>query len=412
MNEPSGGSSAAGPSTVAYAPKGGYKLVREYLMGDVLGEGSQGKVRDAVHSESLRRVAIKIINTAKLRKVRNAEANLRRELTIHRRLKHAHVVEMIDSFAVEEKQKVYVVLEHVSGGSLQDLLDGMTGGVLPAPMTRHFMRQLLDGLAYCHAQGIVHRDIKPSNLLVTIDGVLKVADFGSAEELDPYDASDACSKSKGSPAFQPPEVAAGNASFPGFAVDVWAAGVTLYLLSSGRVPFAGSSLMALFENIARGEYEMPESILADAPLAHLASQLLCCDHATRIGVDGALRHEWLHANGARLRWGEAERALVGAVPKGTKRSQAVLRAVARMYGEELLSEPEGHATVLATPFDAALGHDDDAALEAELHADSSPSATASAPGAAPAAGTGDAASASSGSVHWSGALSADAEDEP
>ena len=55
---------------------------------------------------------------------------------------------------------------------------------------------------------------------------------------------------------------------------------------------------------------------------------------------------------------------------------------------------------------------DDAALEAELHADSSPSATASAPGAAPAAGTGDAASASSGSVHWSGALSADAEDEP
>ena len=77
------------------------------------------QVREALDSESLRRVAIKIINLRQLRKVRNAEENMRRELTIHRNLKHKHVVEMLEHFIVAEKQKLYVVLELVPGGSLQ-----------------------------------------------------------------------------------------------------------------------------------------------------------------------------------------------------------------------------------------------------------------------------------------------------
>ena len=133
-----------GEELITRAEKPAFKMLRHYVAGAVIGIGSQGKVRDALNSSTLQRVAIKIANLGKLRKIRNAEANLRRELRLHRRLKHRNVVDMIESFTIEEKQKVYVVLEHVSGGSVQDLLDSMPGGVLPTGMTRTFMRQARD----------------------------------------------------------------------------------------------------------------------------------------------------------------------------------------------------------------------------------------------------------------------------
>ena len=125
------------PVSLEYAPKPPYKLVRQYVMGEIIGEGSQGKVREALDSRTLRRVAIKIVNLNKLRKIKNAEAGLQRELSIHRRLKHPHVVEMIERFQIEanEKQKVYVVLEHVPGGTLQSLVEGMPESVLPPTHT-------------------------------------------------------------------------------------------------------------------------------------------------------------------------------------------------------------------------------------------------------------------------------------
>ena len=300
---------------VHFPSKPPYKMVNNYLLGAVLGEGSQGKVREALHAVTLRRVAIKRLKLQQLRKLRNAEASLRRELAIHRRLKHKHVVELIEYFLVEEKLKVYVVLEHVWGGSLQDVLDGAPGGFLPVGMARRLMRQLFVGLDYVHSQGVVHRDVKPANLLVTADGIVKLADFGSAEELHRYEASDACCKSKGSPAFQAPEVAAGHVTFSGFKVDVWAAGVTLFLLMSGHTPFEGSSLMHLFENIAKGEFEIPPRLRGDGLLVMLLGALLALDQNARLSVRDALSHPWLAPHHEDEAWTERERALVTSVAR-------------------------------------------------------------------------------------------------
>lgn len=310
----------------------GYKLVRQYMMGDVLGEGSQGKVREALHSETLRRVAIKIVNLRQIRKVCSAEASLRRELSIHRRLKHVHVVNLFEHFMLEEKQKVYVVLEHMPGGSLQDVADTVPGRVLPTRMSRRFLRQLFEGLDYCHSQGVIHRDIKPSNLLVSTEGILKIADFGVAEQLSLFDESDTCSKSRGSPAFQPPEVAAGLEHFSGFKVDVWAAGVSLYLVATGSVPFEGTSLVNLFANIEKGDFSIPPCIADDAPLLALIRGLLAADQAERHSVKEALRSSWLGTGDDG--WTDEQRALMQSITH-TNRSFAVLRSVARMYGEVL-----------------------------------------------------------------------------
>jgi serine/threonine-protein kinase 11 len=258
------------------------KMCQQYAMGEVLGEGSQGKVREALDSVTLRRVAIKIVNLRVLRTVRNAEENLRRELRIHRRLKHANVVELIEDFKLltDEKHKWYIVMELVMGGSLQDICDAAPGHVLPDSLTCRFTRQLLGGLEHCHSRGVVHRDIKPSNLMVSTDGVLKICDFGVADELDNYAEGDLTCKFRGSPAFQPPEVArGGEEEFSGCLVDVWAVGVCVFLMATGRAPFEGSTLMNLFANIEKGEYTIPPRIEANAPLGHMLRGLLHLEQA-------------------------------------------------------------------------------------------------------------------------------------
>ena len=108
---------------------------------------------------------------------------MKRELKIHRRLKHEHVVELLEVLEIKkpDKEKQYIVLELINGGSLQDILDELPTHVLPVRLAARIGRQLFRGLEYIHSKGVVHRDIKPSNLMVTSDGVLKITDLGVAE---------------------------------------------------------------------------------------------------------------------------------------------------------------------------------------------------------------------------------------
>ena len=115
------------------------------------------QVKEAIDSNTLKRVAIKIVNLRQLRKVRNAEESVWQELKIHRKLKHPNVVELIEQFVLEEKQKLYAVLEYVSGGNLQDVANEMPEGVLPLHIASFFMRQARRPSARCALPGHFHR---------------------------------------------------------------------------------------------------------------------------------------------------------------------------------------------------------------------------------------------------------------
>jgi serine/threonine-protein kinase 11 len=111
------------------------KFVAQYLFGEQVGEGSYGKVKEAFDSETLQRVAIKIMKRARLKKIPNGEENVKREISLMRRLKHPNVVQLLEVLYNDEKKKMYVVLEFCSG-NLQDVIENAEGKKLGPGQTQ------------------------------------------------------------------------------------------------------------------------------------------------------------------------------------------------------------------------------------------------------------------------------------
>lgn len=92
------------------------KMVGKYVMGDILGEGSYGKVKEVLDSENLCRRAVKILTKRKLRRIPNGEQNVQREIQLLKQLKHKNVVALLDVLYNDEKQKMYLIMEYCVGG--------------------------------------------------------------------------------------------------------------------------------------------------------------------------------------------------------------------------------------------------------------------------------------------------------
>lgn len=269
------------------------KMVGKYVMGDVLGEGSYGKVKEMLDSQSLCRRAVKILKKRKLRRIPNGEQNVQREIQLLRILRHKNVIELVDVIFNDEKQKMYLVMEFCVG-VLQDMLESSPGKKFPQRQAHDYFLQLLDGLDYLHGQGVVHKDIKPGNLLLTLDQTLKITDFGVAEALDMFSQEDICYTGQGSPAFQPPEIANGAEQFSGTKVDIWSSGVTLYNMTTGRYPFEGDNVYRLLEAISRGPPAPPPASVGPA-LSALLVHMLNRDPTLRPTVHEIRRHAWVQA---------------------------------------------------------------------------------------------------------------------
>lgn len=263
------------------------KFIGKYVMGDVLGEGSYGKVKEVLDSETLCRRAVKILKKKKHLKLPNGE--IQREIKLLRILKHKNVINLVDVLYNDEKRKMYLIMEFCVCG-LQDMLESTPLKKLPLWQAHDYFCQLLDGLEYLYSKGIVHKDIKPGNLLLTLDGTLKISDFGVAEALDMFSIDDTCKMGQGSPAFQPPEIANGCETFSGFKVDIWSSGVTLYNITTGQYPFEGDTIYKLYENIGKGEYTIPEEV--EEPLRSLIEGMLQKEAENRFSLQQIKKHPW------------------------------------------------------------------------------------------------------------------------
>ncbi|XP_039251629.1 serine/threonine-protein kinase stk11-like [Styela clava] len=274
------------------------KIYGKYLFGDMLGEGSYGKVKEVLDTETLCRRAVKIVKKRKLKRIPNGEANVKKEIELLHKLHHKNVIELVEVMYNKEKQKLYMVMEFCVA-NVQEMLDSAPQKKFPVWQSHNYFCQLIIGLSYLHSQHIVHKDIKPGNLLIACDSTLKISDLGVAEALNMFSQDDKCRTSQGSPAFQPPEIANGHEFFPGFKVDIWSSGVTLYNFCTGLYPYEGNNIYQLFENISKGSYTIPDE--CDEHLQTVLHGMLEYDAYKRFDVNDIMATEWFRRKHPRLK---------------------------------------------------------------------------------------------------------------
>jgi len=320
-----------------------YKVVKQWLFGAVLGEGSYAKVKEVLHIETLERAAVKIIKKRRLRKIINGEQNVKAELQLLRRLQHNNVIHLIDFHYNPDKEKIYIFMEHCVI-TIQDLLDTADHKRLPTHQTHRYFLQLVDGLDYLHDARVIHKDIKPGNLLLTRAQILKISDFGVAEELDKYTAQDICYQSTGTPRFQAPEIAAGLNSFKGTASDIWAAAVTLFNCITGLYPFNGDNIYHLYEKIEKCELTIPSMPELTNDLETLLRGMLLKDFNARFTLTQIRESVWFRRRHPPLTVDHFEQ--VASVRRELNNcSTTCFAALCHMHGQEAPQMPiEGEDT--------------------------------------------------------------------
>lgn len=246
------------------------ELLPGYEVGGELGRGGMGVVRSGVHHQLGRKVAIKQLPPVLADKA-DVRARFVAEARVLASLDHPHIVPVYDY--VERDGVCALVMEQLPGGTVWSLF---TERGLEPPAACATVMVTCAGLHYAHDAGILHRDVKPENLMFSGSGQLKVTDFGIAKVVGGGDAlATAAGDILGTPAYMAPEQAEGRELGP--AADVYATGVMLYELLSGRLPFAedGGALAIIYRHV----YEDPIPILdiaphVPAPLADVAMRAL------------------------------------------------------------------------------------------------------------------------------------------
>jgi serine/threonine-protein kinase len=214
----------------------GQTLAGRYELRALLGRGGMGEVYEAADHRLDRTVAVKVLRE-ELARDRRFVARFHREARTAARLQHPSIVAVHD-FG-EDDGRVYLVLEHVPGRTLFDVLR-VEGPLAPA-RAAGIGAHVAEALAHAHARGVVHRDVAPGNVMVRTDGTVKVLDFGIARAVQGSGHGGSVT-AQGTLAYAAPEVLAGERSDQ--RVDVYGLGAVLYELLTGRPPFTGDDVAA------------------------------------------------------------------------------------------------------------------------------------------------------------------------
>jgi len=228
---------------------GRYEIEKE------LGKGAMGIVYQAHDPQIDRRVALKVLRPERVTSEDFAQRFLKEARAIGR-LSHPHIVTVYD--VGNDHGTVYIAMEFLDGRPLDEILREKS---LDLKDIVNIGIQVAKSLDYAHGQRIVHRDIKPSNIMLTSDGIVKITDFGIARIEDPAAAQlTQAGEILGTPTYMSPEQVSGQA-VDGRS-DLYSLGVILYETSTGRRPFTGKNIAAIFNAITS---EVPEDPMASEP---------------------------------------------------------------------------------------------------------------------------------------------------
>jgi serine/threonine protein kinase/Flp pilus assembly protein TadD len=234
--------------------------ISHYRILEKLGEGGMGEVYKAEDSKLKRTVALKFLpehlaasEQDRIRFIQEAQAASA--------LNHPNVCTI---HGIEESSgRVFIVMEFVDGQTLRDqLTEAGSSSPIQAKQAINITIQIAEGLSAAHNKGIVHRDIKPENIILTKEGVAKIADFGLARSLQLAQASGEESIA-GTIAYMSPEQLRGESL--NHLTDIWSLGVVLYEMVSGSRPFTGEYEEALKYTIVHEKHPSLSSLRTDIP---------------------------------------------------------------------------------------------------------------------------------------------------
>jgi hypothetical protein len=225
-----------------------------YQILDVLGAGGMGSVYRARDIKTGKEVAVKVLKDS----LGNTDAVERffREVKAAIQVHHQNIVEIHDYG--QHRDKLYCVMELLEGKDLLKILDESDGRKLPWETVKPIVLQMCRGLGAAHKLRIIHRDLKPGNIIIVPNGGkhgVKIVDFGLAKQMD--NRNDNLTRTgtiMGTVSYMAPEQTLGKADAYDHRVDVWAVGIMMYEMLTGKKPFRGDNAL---ETIAKIQHETP-----------------------------------------------------------------------------------------------------------------------------------------------------------
>jgi serine/threonine protein kinase len=250
---PSPGSSAMPTSLLSLASA----LENRYQILGELGRGGMGIVYQAYDKQLKEQVAIKLLSPL-LSTDQEALERLTREVSLARRVTHPNVIRIHDLSEVNGLH--YVSMEYFSGVNLKEHLKQR--GPLSIMHAYQLLAQICDGLEAAHSQGVIHRDLKAQNIMVAASGQCKIIDFGLARSVH-LEGMTATGLIMGTPEYMAPEQVSGK--HVDERADIYALGVILFEMLTGRVPFTGDSAINVGFQQLKDPPPLPRSINPQIP---------------------------------------------------------------------------------------------------------------------------------------------------
>ena len=258
--------------------------LENYLIGKIIGQGAQAKVRLCKNKLTGQLYCMKIYNDVIIQNPKK-KMLIEKEISILKEMSHPNIIKFIEKIC--SNSKIYLILEYAKGITLKSYMKNQPNQKLNEFKAKKIFIQLIFALSYLHNNKICHRDIKLDNIIIDDKLNIKIIDLGLGVH---FQENKKLNFFCGTPFFMAPEIFK-KEFYYGPSVDIWSAGIVLYILLCGKLPFKSNNEKNLKQIICNGYINFPNYL--SFSVKDLIQKMLCVNPLNRINCNQILKHLWL-----------------------------------------------------------------------------------------------------------------------